>query len=178
MLFFFRHTLMQRSCRVACALWHILPNLYSLNWRVIAKAGINNFNLSWSFSLKSILQVFFILLFCNFFQFVGIFSSWVIMPWRCRVFDCRGNYDGTPYFPTVGVSLLKYLEDWRRWIDAMPNNRKFLEKQEEIHICHHQFDSDLITVQGGGKRPTQPPTIFPGIPKSCLKQSSTTTKID
>ena len=116
--------------------------------------------------------------FCYFVTFFSLLAYWVIMPWRCRVFDCRGNYDGTPYSPTVGVSLLKYLEDWRRWIDAMPNNRKFLEKQEEIHICHHQFDSDLITVQGGGKRPTQSPTIFPGIPKSCLKQSSTTTKID
>lgn len=65
-------------------------------------------------------------------------------------------------------------EDWRKWIDAIPNNCKSLEKMKEIQICHHHFDCDWITNQGGGKQPTQPPSIFSGIPNSCCKQSSPT----
>ena len=56
----------------------------------------------------------------------------------------------------------------------MPNNCKSLEKMKETQICHHHFDCDWITNQGGGKQPTQPPSIFSGIPNSCCKQSSPT----
>ena len=55
----------------------------------------------------------------------------------------------------------------------MPNDRGQLEKLAAIHVCKHHFDCEWYTVQGGGERPTQPPSIFPGVPKSCLKQTAT-----
>lgn len=120
--------------------------------------------------------VLFILLFLYFFQFVSIFSCWGTMPWKCNVFGCRGNYDNTPYSLSVSASRLKYLKDPRRWIDTTPNNQESLGKLKETHICHHHFDWNWITLQGGGNRQTQSPSIFCGIPKSCLKQSSATTR--
>ena len=101
LLFFFLHIIIRRCYRGDWALWHVLPNLYSLNWRVIAKAGINNFNLSWLFSVESILQVCFFHFDFFFFQFVGILSWWVTMLRNCNLFDWQGNCDGTTYSLTA-----------------------------------------------------------------------------
>lgn len=68
-------------------------------------------------SVESILQVcffhFFILLFCSVRWHIQLLSYHA-----ARV--SRGN-DGTPHSPTVSASLLKYPEDRKRWIDAIPN---------------------------------------------------------
>ena len=93
------------------------------------------------------------------------------MPRRCSVYLCDGNYDEKPYTPTVSASLNKYPEDRKKWIGAMPNDRKQLEKLATIHVCKHHFDCEWYPVQGGGERPRYPPSIFPGVPKSCSKQS-------
>ena len=95
------------------------------------------------------------------------------MPRRCSVFECNGNYDGEPYTPTVSASLTSYPEDREKWIAAMPNDRASLEKLSKINVCKHHFDCEWYTVQGGGQRPRQPPSIFPKVPKSCLKQTAT-----
>jgi len=98
------------------------------------------------------------------------------MPRRCSVYKCDGNYDGKPYSATVSASLTKYPDDRKKWIAAMPNDRKQLEKLATINVCKHHFDCEWYIVQGGGERPTQPPSIFPGIPKSCLKQTVAKTR--
>ena len=90
------------------------------------------------------------------------------MPRKCNVFDCRGNYDNTPFFLSVSASRLKYLKDPRRWIDTTPNNHESLGKLKEIHICYDHFDCNHITLHGGGNRQTQSPSIFCGIPNSYL----------
>ena len=41
-----------------------------------------------------------------------------IMPCRCNVFGCRGNYPGEPYMKTV--SFPKDPNERKKWIDAMP----------------------------------------------------------
>ena len=127
-------------------LWHVTPNFYSLNWRVLANDRINNSNQSRLFSVESILHVCFFTLLLFFFQFLGTFNCWFTMPQECSVFDSRGNYDGILYSPTVSALLLKYHKDQRRWIDAMPNIREYLQKLKEIHICHHHFDCDWIII--------------------------------
>ena len=43
---------------------------------------------------------------------------------------------------------------------------------KEIIICKSHFKCDWYGVQGGGQRPKEPPSIFPGVPKSCLKQTN------
>lgn len=93
------------------------------------------------------------------------------MPKKCNVYGCRGKYRGEPYtkvvpFPSDGVER-------NRWIDAMPNDRSSLLQLKQIYACVHHFDCDWVTVKCG-KRPSQPPSIFPGVPQSCLKQVSST----
>ena len=58
----------------------------------------------------------------------------------------------------------------------MPNDRVQLEKLATINVCRTHFDCEWYTVQGGGVRPTLPPSIFPGVPKSCVKQTVSKTR--
>ena len=93
------------------------------------------------------------------------------MPRSCNVLGCRGNYPGEPYskvvkFPNKDTDYA----EWDRWLCAMPNERASLEKLKEIWICRSHFDCEWQKVRGG-ERPVSPPSIFPGIPKSCFKQT-------
>lgn len=58
-----------------------------------------------------------------------------------------------------------------RWIDAMPNEHSSLLHLKQIYACVHHFDCEGIIVKEGN-RPSQPPSISPGVSKSCLKQVS------
>lgn len=91
------------------------------------------------------------------------------MPKKCNVYGCRGNYRDEPY--TKVVSFPTDEVERNRWIDAMPNERSSLLQLKQIYACAHHFDCEWISVKGG-KRPSQPPSIFPGVSKSCLKQVS------
>ena len=94
------------------------------------------------------------------------------MPRSCNVFGCRGNYPGQPYSKVVSFpDKSKELDEWKRWISAMPNDRASLESLKEIWVCTTHFDCAWKTIRGGS-RPVAPPSIFPGVRKSCLKQTS------
>ena len=58
----------------------------------------------------------------------------------------------------------------RRWLDSMPNYRASLENLKEIWVCRKHFDCEFVKARGGS-RPTHSPTLFDGIPSSCLKQT-------
>ena len=58
-------------------------------------------------------------------------------------------------------------ETRRKWIAALPNDPASLPKQ--IWACATHFEGEWVKTRGG-KRPLNPPSIFPGVPKSCLKQ--------
>lgn len=85
----------------------------------------------------------------------------------CMVFNCRGNYPGEPY--TKQVSSWDE-ESKRQWIAAMSNMPGTLNSREKIWICVTHFEGEWKSVQGG-RKPINPPSIFPGVPKSCLKQT-------
>ena len=89
------------------------------------------------------------------------------MPKRCAAFGCRDNYAGEPYTRTV--SFPRNEEERNRWIDAMPNDRETVLNLKEPHICALHFDCEWITALGGTQL-TEPPSIFPWVPKSCRKQ--------
>ena len=95
------------------------------------------------------------------------------MPRRCSCFGCNGNYDGTPYVKVI--SFPKDPEERERWILAMPNQNESLRCLKEIYICYKHFNCEWVSVKGG-KRPKEPPSIFPGIPKSTLKQVASTSR--
>ena len=59
--------------------------------------------------------------------------------------------------------------DFVRWVEAMPNQRNELMEQKDIWICGSHFDCEYKTIRGG-KRPLDPPSVFPHIPKSHFKQ--------
>ena len=91
------------------------------------------------------------------------------MPRRCNLYGCLGNYPSQPYTKTV--SFPKDPHERERWILAMPNDPKSLRSLSEIHICASHFDCEWISSKGGW-RPSQPPSVFPSVPKSCFKQVS------
>ena len=94
------------------------------------------------------------------------------MPRRCSCFGCRGNYDGTPYVKVISFS--KDPEERERWILAMPNEKESLRRLKEIYICETHFNCEWVSVKGG-KRLKEPPSRFPGITKSVLKQVTSST---
>ena len=86
----------------------------------------------------------------------------------CVFYGCRRNYKGEPYSKVV-----KFPKDEatrQAWIDAMPNDPETLKDRKDIYICAAHFEGKWISVKGG-KYPANPPSIFPGIPKSCFIQS-------
>ena len=50
---------------------------------------------------------------------------------KCNVYGYRGNYPGEPYTKIVSFPE-EYPDEWERWIEAMPNERKTLEELKEI----------------------------------------------
>ena len=90
------------------------------------------------------------------------------MPKRCAVYGCRGNYGGQPYTRVVRFPTDEAERD--RWIKAMPNAGSSLTGRRDLYVCASHFDCEWV-VSRGGRRPSAPPSVFPGIAKSCLKQS-------
>lgn len=89
------------------------------------------------------------------------------MPKRCAAYGCRGNYRGEPYshmvrFPSDAVER-------EAWINALPNKKGSVTHRKDLFICASHF-SCAWQISRGGKRPVGPPTIFPGIPNSCIKR--------
>ena len=88
---------------------------------------------------------------------------------KCSCYGCRGNYksDGQPYSSLV--KFPKDPEEREQWILAMPNDPNTLRPRSTIYICASHFDCEWKKTPGGS-RPSQPPSVFPNVPKSCLKQ--------
>ena len=59
--------------------------------------------------------------------------------------------------------------DYERWVMAMPNARNNLTAKSTIYICATHFEGEWKSIKGG-TRPVNPPSIFPGVSKSCFKQ--------
>ena len=68
---------------------------------------------------------------------------------------------GMPYVKVI--SFPKDPEEKESWILAMPNEKESLSRLKEIYICEWMSVS-------GGKRPKEPPSVFPGVSISALKQ--------
>ena len=93
------------------------------------------------------------------------------MPSRCAAFGCRGNYRNEPY--SQMVKFPKDEAERQIWLNAMPNEPHTLTNRKDIRICAKHFDCPWKSVSGG-KYPTSPPSVFPGVPKSCFRQTLTT----
>ena len=96
------------------------------------------------------------------------------MPKKCNLYWYRGNYRDEPF--TKVVSFPTDEVERNHWIEAMPNERSSLLQLKQIYVCVRHFDCEWITVKGG-KRPSHPQPIFPGVSKSCLQQVSSAPRI-
>ena len=90
---------------------------------------------------------------------------------KCCVPLCDGNYLKKSNNGESKVSvyrLPKSEEEKLRWIKAIP--RANLEDCKDPFVCERHWppNSVFIKVQGGHKRPKDPPSVFDNIPKSCL----------
>ena len=99
------------------------------------------------------------------------------MPRRCNVGNCKSNYNNAPYTKIVSFPP-KGTDEYFRWVDALPNGRQSILELKSINVCVRHFPEDVewITIPGG-KRPAVPPSIFPGVPSSCVKQVSSAKRI-
>lgn len=89
------------------------------------------------------------------------------MPKRCNMFNCKGNYPGEAYSPVV-----KFPSDpleKERWILACLTDHERLWALKENYACKSHFK--IFVKAKGGSRPDGPPSIFPGVPKSCSNQN-------
>ena len=59
------------------------------------------------------------------------------------------------------------------WIKSLPNAGESLVNRSDLYVCASHFDCKWI-VSRGGKRPVDPPSVFSGVPRSCLKQTKVT----
>lgn len=91
----------------------------------------------------------------------------------CKVDGCVAKQSRSAHGYNRMVSFPKDVGEYGRWVDAMPNHREDLmearENNEEMWICASHFDCEYKSVRGG-KRPMDPPSVFPNIPKSHFKQ--------
>jgi hypothetical protein len=60
-------------------------------------------------------------------------------------------------------------EERDAWINALPNTKGSVTHRKDLFICASHF-SCAWQICRGGKRPVGPPTVFSGIPKSCIKR--------
>ena len=69
------------------------------------------------------------------------------------------------------ISFPKDLDKREGWLQAMQNDIQTLRALKDINVCENQFRTscDRVKVQGG-KKPSEPLSVFPGLPKSALKQ--------
>ena len=93
---------------------------------------------------------------------------------KCNVYLCRSNYEWpkTPYIKMVTFPSKKNdPENYERWINALPNERASLLKLSSINVCVKHFPESCEWMKiPGGRRPVEPPSVFPGVLGSCLKQ--------
>ena len=92
---------------------------------------------------------------------------------KCSIFGCNSNYRNQPYVKVVSLPTDEV--ERNRWIYEIPNERSSLLKLKKIYVCERHFDCEWVSAKGG-KRPSQPPSIFPGVQKSCLKQVTSVTR--
>lgn len=98
------------------------------------------------------------------------------MPRKCSVYGCNTNYfgadKGTVYqFP-------KDEAEKQAWINSLPNRDFNWTKEKGVCYKHWPADKRTRIAPGGWEIPVEPPTIFDGVPNSCVPQPATKARAD
>ena len=93
----------------------------------------------------------------------------VVIPNCCAVYNCKNGYKSQPYdgnfhyFPSDEVKR-------QAWIDALPNADFKWTKNK--CICDIHWPANAVIARTKGKNvPAVPPSIFPGVPSPCARQT-------
>ena len=89
------------------------------------------------------------------------------MPRKCCVPCCNSGYASS----TTKVSTYRFPSDEYekdKWIKAIPRKNLVVNKYTVVCRFHWPVDCKSFTSYRAKERPTEPPTVFPNIPSSCL----------
>ena len=90
------------------------------------------------------------------------------MPLKCCVPRCKSNY--TSMNTKVPVyTFPKDLNEQKKWINNIPHIDFTVTKYSAVCRLHWPDDAAFVT-DHGKLRPVKPPSLFPNIPRSCLKE--------
>ena len=88
----------------------------------------------------------------------------------CKVQECKRNQKDQPYSKIVKFPRCE--KEKQIWIDALPTPaRRQFPQRKQLCIYASYFACEL-KVFLGGFRPSQPPSIFPGVLKSSFRSST------
>lgn len=93
---------------------------------------------------------------------------------KCCVPNCNSNYERKSENKRIKVDYVPVyrfpanIDKRNQWKSSIP--RKDWEVTKNSVVCNKHWPTDAVyeTIQGGNKRPKDPPSIFPNIPDSCL----------
>ena len=101
------------------------------------------------------------------------------MPLKCCVPLCSSNYETKEKNKVVKtkeyVPMYRFPKDKEEqtlWKRQIPRVDLVVTKHSAVCRNHWPQNADFKKVPGGRFRPINPPTIFPNVPRSCLRQES------
>ena len=98
------------------------------------------------------------------------------MPFKCCVYGCKSNYSSSESSHTQVFRFPTSEESRNEWIKALPNKDFIFSENKRICVHHWPQDFQFKIVKGGAKVPCNPPSIFRGVPDSCIPKTSSKRK--
>ena len=92
----------------------------------------------------------------------------------CKVYGCDAKQSRTAEHYCAMVAFPpKEDDEFMRWVSAIPNSANRMDmiaEDKKVWICASHFECEYKSVKGG-KRPIDPPSVFPNIPNSFFVQN-------
>ena len=93
---------------------------------------------------------------------------------KCSVFGCKSGYKNQK-----SVTVYKFpkdLETRQSWVSRLPNKLSIDDVTDHMGVCAEHWPKDAPMVRTAGRYhvPAEPPSIFTGVPASCIPTNSAT----
>ena len=92
------------------------------------------------------------------------------MPNKCSVVNCNGNYNIANKCRVFRLPKDQSERQSQSWINQIPPRENYTIQQDKYFICerHWPVDVPMVKIPGGLTVPACAPSIFRGVPASCL----------
>ena len=93
---------------------------------------------------------------------------------KCYIPDCRSNYAPSRKNKVIEKSYVKVFRfprdasELELWMKMMPYRNLALSKNSVICVKHWPEEYDTMRWKWNKERPTEPPSVLPGVPPSCV----------